>query len=626
MMTSVRGQVFLPCMPSFSGIRRRGGGPPADGLQTPHQSHCDSQSEMENHSIGQTPPHTTLRQETPQQSQCDSQSEMENLSIGQTPPQKKLRQRSLTSLGFSPVSPGKPVPSPQKPQSPYKGGLLQDQRTQQEYQRQIAKMAARQQVLQDAMDGKSQRLIDPAAKGQGYSGTRKTGRPAGRTYYIKQDPVTGKDLVNPETGKPVLLRHKEPGAAVLRRDKSAQARLYIIRQIELACAQEDCLLRDLSPATKASLQRRFAETWRFLQTIVYRKPAYLEFVQRQKVGIHGLRPFGSGAATSTRGSQSQGARLRIIEDPSAPTAQQPLRGVFFQVKKWFDHQRLYGHEVRPSHLRTRLRLTLEAERDRQIVLADQFSPNHYPKVQAAVNQHLARMDNPEWVSKRQSQWEGRTFWPAIGCYARAASKKSHEDQKFDKAKARLTWASIDRAVWLASKGSFDQLNKFVADPEQFQNQLEETVVVQYDHTPVYAKARGEEKTCQNEAERQQRRNHQAHRRLRRKMPDLAQALEDDPASKAAQHLHQNTIQGGDKYRLTLITFASIRNWFRPDQSPVGEFPQFILVVPSKVHCRLEDIDPVSGNWTRTVTQASNELANFSAGGWEGRCLLTGGVH
>ena len=169
-------------MPSFLGIRRRGGGQP------------DSQSEVEG-AAGLDPP---------QQGQLDSQSEVENHSIGQTPPHKKRRQMCLTSLGFSLVSPGKPVPSPQKPQSPYKGGLLQDQRTQQEYQRQIAKLAARQEVLQNAMDGKTQRLIDPAAKGQGYSRTRKVGRPEGRTYYIKQDPVTGKDLVNPETGLPVF--------------------------------------------------------------------------------------------------------------------------------------------------------------------------------------------------------------------------------------------------------------------------------------------------------------------------------------------------------------------------------------------------------------------------------------
>ena len=87
------------------------------------------------------------------------------------------------------------------------------------------------------------------------------------------------------------------------------------------------------------------------------------------------------------------------------------------------------------------------------------------------------------------------------------------------------------------------------------------------------------------------------------MPAVAAALEGlEPEQ--TQHLHQRISMGGDKYRLTLITFAVIQKWFQHDQSPVGVLPQYILLVPCSRHVRLEDVSS-SGTLLQDVMPRHN---------------------
>ena len=58
-------------------------------------------------------------------------------------------------------------------------------------------------------------------------------------------------------------------------------------------------------------------------------------------------------------------------------------------------------------------------------------------------------------------------------------------------------------------------------------------------------------------------------------------------------------QGGDKYRLTLVTFQAVTNWFNPALWPEGQMPKYVLIVPCTQHARLENIDD-QGRWIETV--------------------------
>ena len=84
----------------------------------------------------------------------------------------------------------------------------------------------------------------------------------------------------------------------------------------------------------------------------------------------------------------------------------------------------------------------------------------------------------------------------------------------------------------------------VADPEAFQDNVRNSVIVQYDHTPVWLKLRGEEKVCQNSVERDANRQRAVHRRLRQQLPAVAAVLEGFEPEQT-QHLHQRISMGGD---------------------------------------------------------------------------------
>ena len=180
----------------------------------------------------------------------------------------------------------------------------------------------------------------------------------------------------------------------------------------------------------------------------------------------------------------------------------------------------------------------------------------------------------------------------------------------------LTWASVDRAIWAIANGPEEVLADLVADPQTFRTNWRDTVIVAKDETPVWLKLRGEEKICASRDEIQQ----QIRRRsLARQVQSSTGSPEAQAAAETAlaEHLaqfprqilefHQTTTQGGDKYRLTVITIQAVKNWFNPDAQPVGHMPRQILIVPCQTHARLEHIDQ-NGCWTQTVPPF------FTAGG------------
>ena len=217
------------------------------------------------------------------------------------------------------------------------------------------------------------------------------------------------------------------------------------------------------------------------------------------------------------------------------------------------------------------------------------------------------MSNPVWQAKKRGEWERNQFFPHIGARARRGQKFSHQSFKFDPLLFDLTVDGVDRALWLAQSGDHASLGQLVCDPERFQDHSEETVIVGKDETPVWLRLIGEEAQFLAQSEIEGR---NTRRRLSRKTQDTdagkAQAALQDLILFAQENPHltlqvnQQWSQGGDKYRLTVITFQVIRNWLRPGTKPAGEALKPILLVPSQVHCQLSNIDPVTGNWIQTV--------------------------
>jgi hypothetical protein len=216
------------------------------------------------------------------------------------------------------------------------------------------------------------------------------------------------------------------------------------------------------------------------------------------------------------------------------------------------------------------------------------------------------------ASQLAKDWLHSTVLEAMGGKAYAPGRKCYESTTFDIPKSLLTWATMDRAIWLLSQGNADLLIDIVADPQMWIQNRYTAPVVMFDHTPLWVKFQAEDKVILSTAEG-------AHARGTKKLKHLVktsvdQDLRDQYRNSLLEHIQAGLdnqtqaaamCQGGDKYRLTLITFQTVHNWFNPNGTPRGEIPKSVLIVPCSIHAKLSDITP-EGTWAREALKSINQ--------------------
>jgi len=284
-----------------------------------------------------------------------------------------------------------------------------------------------------------------------------------------------------------------------------------------------------------------------------------------------------------------------------PTKKQPLAAVLSRLRQWFQKERLHGHEVRSVHIRTRLLAELQSEVACQSVLQQHEDRRFNLTVLIACQKRVALLTAGDHLK----DWFHMTVFPRIGAVARVAGRKSAEPVAFELDKARLTWATMDRALWTLAQRNPDLLVDLVSDPAWVVKNLEQFYIVGFDHSPLWVKFQGEDKVLLTEAETQA---WAGRRRCSKKVH--AAAFPDEQAARRRELLeHVQTAlmdvgqdvaqmcQGGDKYRITIVTFQAVSNWFNPDEDPKGHVLKSVLIVPCSSHVRLSDIDR-AGRWTQ----------------------------
>ena len=175
---------------------------------------------------------------------------------------------------------------------------------------------------------------------------------------------------------------------------------------------------------------------------------------------------------------------------------------------------------------------------------------------------------------------------------------------------------------LCSTGTNEQVSSMVADPEQLQAARRRLPIVAFDQTPVWLKLRAEDRVMLAIPDVQQS-SLRCSLSDKSKQPGLSPADREQASAEMQlwcqrnpdlqQESHHKISQGGDKHRLTLVTFQMVHNWFDPDCEPRGSIPASLLIVPCAKHCRLEDIDQ-DGKWNKDVTyQVGDETETFQQG-------------
>ena len=276
-----------------------------------------------------------------------------------------------------------------------------------------------------------------------------------------------------------IKHHKPLGAPTLRRDLSAHEKLNIVARWRGACEENGVTdIAQLEVRVKRLLEKAWGFQIQIVQGWIKKEDELRGLIAKHRLGIRGVRAFGSWAPTSHKRVGS-GKRIQkpLAENETAPN--KPLERVYQRLGKWFREEREYGHEVRSSAIRTRLMYELEYERDKELVLQQHGSTEFRAYVLEAAKNKLAFFEIFS-NSKRQQCWMAQNVLPRIGATARTAQRLSTSgtDELVDFEKAKLTWATADRFVHLVARGSNAQLEQFVCDSEKWAATRQDTQVFQ----------------------------------------------------------------------------------------------------------------------------------------------------
>ena len=108
------------------------------------------------------------------------------------------------------------------------------------------------------------------------------------------------------------------------------------------------------------------------------KTELVQAMAKLRVGLTGLRPFGSNQAMSKRKSKSQG--MRIAGGTRGSSKKVPLQHIYTKVEQWIQANFSARVEVRTSHILTRFELLLAQECARQQVFQQQGKPESQERV------------------------------------------------------------------------------------------------------------------------------------------------------------------------------------------------------------------------------------------------------
>ena len=329
-----------------------------------------------------------------------------------------------------------------------------------------------------------------------------------------------------------------------------------------------------------------------------RKTEYLDMVVGQRLGVHGLRPFGSNKVINKLKSKAKGSRMRKAAADNDKKS--PLKKVFLKIKGWIDKERSFKHEIRRRHILQRLKYEMEFERDRQLILQEHNDPAYKPWYHKALSYRLSVFQTHQ-ESKAQRWWVNSRAIPHMGAAPKMSGRKSERPTNLDQDKFQLTAAGVDYAIWLVAKGSASDLELLVADPAEFIKNREDTVFVFLDETAVWLKVKGDEATYVSAKELLQAAKRAQVKACLKTANDRVQKqeLQEDFKNWCADNLASQDDRdivcqwyqsGGDKHRLTIINISQVEGWWGFER-PIGFGKKvYVLLVFSATHVRAEDID------------------------------------
>ena len=415
---------------------------------------------------------------------------------------------------------------------------------------------------------------------------------------------------------------RRAGQGVLRRDVQLSSKLAIISRLHERVLVAGSVADVPLPARRAEEQYS-GFPWPVMVKWYSCRQQMGEQFLKMKLGKCGLNPVGSSFPKWCRRSTSLGSRLQQSERKD--TYQTP---VLKKLRNWFEGQRSQGITVYPAVLRDRYvkyleqatveqktqLLELQGEVEQLQSRGQQLSPDALSQYSAQIQQCQKFRDQLQHrltVMQSSVELKKGKYWKsvqvAVGAQFRSVQRVTQLTQEQVRSRVSLTWQGFDRAQYLAVSGSDEELIEFTQSPQQWRRQLPQTVWVLWDHAPVWLKPSGSQRVLHSEPEmaskkQRQKSSRQAQNAVHETVTQITAASET--VTESQQQQRDQPVQtvapgsGADqKFRLTLIMFQSLEQWFNYSQTPVGRGEirsqrdssraplQSILIVKSSQHCR-----------------------------------------
>ena len=425
------------------------------------------------------------------------------------------------------------------------------------------------------------------------------------------------------------------GEVSLRRDVTLQFKAAVISNIEAKGPNP----KTVTLQDRKEIARTAGFDWKVCVKWYAVKQDIFQQIAKTKLGKHGPRPFGSNEKLTGKSKPQCRLRGEVAND----TYQFE---VLSQLKNFLDMERSRGHTV-----------TLIMMKDQYLKYLSRYAAKYrlMSQTEECQKQKACLLSNSQlclerhdemqcWDSKADKYWD-KVVFHKVGAGMRAQQRKTQLTAEEEWLRCYLTWQSMDRAVWISAYGADEELMNHVANPTQWRKGLERMPLVFWDHVPVWLKVTGSAKVvwshgdAANAAVRKT-----ASRKVKKlctqyaanirdkaddgeeqelpdkeevnpqELSDELRAVIQDATSKMGKHSPpvqtRGTYEsGGDKFRVTLILFQTIENWFSEVEVPKGyaalrsdtnsaDQLEGILIVYGSTHAKLEDMDD-SGNWLRS---------------------------
>ncbi len=254
----------------------------------------------------------------------------------------------------------------------------------------------------------------------------------------------------------------------------------------------------------------------------------------------------------------------------------PLRAERLALKAWGEAQEACGHSLGRADLFREFRVLVGCRAAALQAKASQPGEGLTEAEQATLDFAKGRLQ--AWESRTSRERAAKKLLRQTGFRERATNRQTKLSLAEETALLEKAWQFFDYLVWLTAAGPVQDLEKFVAKPEQFRLHANETAVVFTDQIPVWLKVEaGSQVVSEKRLEQQQK--GQADRRKARKAALLRKETGQGAAEAVVGPVDEEAAQSylvrgpgstaAARWRISLLARQVVEGYFDPSQEPKG---------------------------------------------------------